>query len=204
MTPDSSSQHGHGGSEHRSDSAPAGGCRVEIRRLVADHHQLVYGYAFRLTGNRADAEDVAQQTFLQAQQNLHQLRQPENAGAWLCAIARTAWLKSCRRRRPVAAGALEMNLEDVPGHLPEKDDIDQEQLQLALDDLPNEFRLVVVMFYFQQQSYKEIAADLEIPIGTVMSRLARAKAHLRRRLAEAGQPGTAPSDSSFSSISGGT
>jgi RNA polymerase sigma-70 factor (ECF subfamily) len=58
--------------------------------LVADHHPLVYRYAYRLSGNQADAEDVAQQTFLTAQQSLHQLRQPENPVPWLLAIPRVS------------------------------------------------------------------------------------------------------------------
>lgn len=62
------------------------------------------------------------------------------------------------------------------------DDIDRERLQLALDELPDEYRLVVAMFYFEELSYKEIASELELPIGTVMSRLSRAKGRLRHRL----------------------
>ncbi len=170
----------------QNEQAEAGGCNVDLRQLVADHHALVYRYAYRLAGNQADAEDVAQQTFLTAQQNLHQLRQPENPVPWLLAIARSCWIKSRRRRRPVAGSVLEMDLESVPGPLPEGDQIDHEQLQSALDQIGDEFKLVLVMFYFEEKSYKEIAADLEIPIGTVMSRLARAKSHLRRQLAAEG------------------
>ena len=161
---------------------------VDVRQLVSDYHGLVYAIAYRLTGNPQDAEDVTQQTFLQAQQCIHQLRQPDNPGPWLGAIARSAWLKSRRRRRPVLAGTLEIDLADVPENLPDREDIDAEQLQSALDELPDEFRLVVVMFYFQQHSYKEIAKELEIPIGTVMSRLARAKTQLRRRLTDSDKP----------------
>jgi RNA polymerase sigma-70 factor (ECF subfamily) len=148
---------------------------------VSDHHGVVYGYAFRLTGNQADAEDVSQQTFLTAQRHLHQLRSPDNPVPWLLAIARSCWMKSFRRQRPVAAAAVELNVDEVAEELP-ADDIDREQLQLALDQLTDEFRLVVVMFYFEELSYKEIAAALEIPIGTVMSRLARAKSQLRKLL----------------------
>jgi RNA polymerase sigma-70 factor (ECF subfamily) len=61
-------------------------------------------------------------------------------------------------------------------------EIDEEKLQQALIELPDEYRIVLVMFYFEGCSYREIAEQLELPPGTVMSRLARAKAHLRKRL----------------------
>jgi RNA polymerase sigma-70 factor (ECF subfamily) len=73
-------------------------------------------------------------------------------------------------------------LDWVEADNPDNGQIDSERLQMAIDDLPDEFKVVVVMFYFQQSSYKEIATSLEIPIGTVMSRLSRAKSHLRRKL----------------------
>lgn len=167
-----------GGSGESSAGSP-----VSVRTLVVDHHAMIYRLAFRLTGNQADAEDVAQQTFLQAQQNLHQLRTPENPVPWLCAIARSCWMKSHRRRRPVSAAAIELNVDEVPQPL-EEDEFDYERLQSALDELPPEYKLVVTMFYFEEASYKDIAEQLEIPIGTVMSRLARAKGQLRKRLVD--------------------
>ncbi len=166
------------GAKQSDESAP----EISVRQLMIDHHAAVYAYAFRLTGQQADAEDVAQQTFLMAQRNLHQLRQPENPVPWLLAIARSCWFKSRRRQRPVDAAAVELDVNQIPGDLPAGGDIDGERLQMALDDLAEEFRLPLVMYFFEELSYKEIAAELEIPIGTVMSRLARAKKHLRKAL----------------------
>ena len=62
------------------------------------------------------------------------------------------------------------------------DDIDREQLQAAINELPDEFKLVLLSFYFEDCSYREIAARFDLPAGTVMSRLSRAKNHLRARL----------------------
>ena len=156
---------------------------LDIRRLVRDHYAAVYGYAYRLAGSGADAEDLAQQTFLMAQQRLMQLREPDKAAGWLFAIARSVYWKSRRRQRPVAAAALELNVDEIPdGRIETASDIDQEQLQAALNDLTDEYKVVLVMFYFEECSYKEIAEALEIPIGTVMSRLARAKGRLRHAL----------------------
>jgi RNA polymerase sigma-70 factor (ECF subfamily) len=164
----------------------------DIQAIVLAHHQDVYRYAFRLAGNQQDAEDLTQQTFLVAQQRLEQLRQPERLVCWLFAILRSCFLKSDRKRRPINAAGIELDIEAVPDDVTESE-IDSQLLQLAIDELPEESRLAVVMFYFEDCSYKEIAAQLGVPLGTVMSRLARAKERLRKRLvrseAVAGQRG---------------
>jgi RNA polymerase sigma-70 factor (ECF subfamily) len=161
-----------------------GRAQIDLDSLVGQYHGDVYRYAYRLSGNQSDAEDLAQQTFLIAHQRLDQLRDPDKAAAWLFAILRSCHLKSQRRRRPVAAASLELDVEAIPDMLPEEE-IDSDLLQLAIDELPDDNKLVLVMFYFEECSYKEIAAKLSIPIGTVMSRLARAKNRLRGRLFQA-------------------
>ncbi len=154
----------------------------DIAQLVSEHHQAVYRYAYRLTGSVADAEDLSQQVFLAAQQKLAQLRQVESAGSWLLAMLRNAFLKSRHKRRPTLAANLELNLDNIPAEIPGDEAIDRQQLQAAIDALPAGYRVVLLMFYFEDRSYREIAAALDLPIGTVMSRLARAKSHLRSRL----------------------
>jgi RNA polymerase sigma-70 factor (ECF subfamily) len=155
---------------------------VEIGQLVADHHAAVYRYAFRLTGTVCDAEDLTQQTFLAAHVSLAQLRQPENARAWLFTILRHGYTKTKSKRVAVPATQFDINLDALPEEIPDELLIDQERLQQAIDDLPDEFKLVVLLFYFEECSYREIAERLSVPAGTVMSRLARAKARLRARL----------------------
>jgi RNA polymerase sigma-70 factor (ECF subfamily) len=157
---------------------------MDVAQLVADHHESVYRYAFRLCGSAADAEDLTQQTFLAAHRSLGQLREPASARSWLWAILRNCFLKELRRSGPVPAADLNLDLDAIPGELPDEVEIDQERLQEALGELPEVFRLVVVMYYFEDCSYREIAERLDMPIGTVMSRLARAKGHLRTKLAE--------------------
>jgi RNA polymerase sigma-70 factor (ECF subfamily) len=157
----------------------------------------VYRFAFRLTGSAADAEDVTQQAFLIAQSRLEQLRDETRAGGWLCAIARTTWLKTLRKH----AGELLAPLEgtDEPAEDPPDEPIDGERLQAILNEMPEEFRTPLILFYFDELTYKDIAEHLDIPLGTVMSRLARAKDHLRRRLsaleAVAGRRNRASEDS---------
>jgi len=155
---------------------------VEVAALAVQHHAAVYRYAARLCGCPVEAEDLSQQTFLIAQQKLLQLREPERACGWLLAIVRNCFLKSRRKLRPLAAESIGLDVDQVAGPAPLKDEIDREQVAAAIADLPAEFRVVVLMFYFEDLSYQQIAEQLELPIGTVMSRLSRGKGHLRRRL----------------------
>ena len=157
---------------------------VEIGQLVSEHHAAVYRYAFRLTGTVCDAEDLTQQTFLAALRSLSQLRQAEHARAWLFTILRHAYAKLKGKRLPLSATPYDIDLENVPEELPEEPLVDQQRLQEAINELPDEFKLVVLLFYFEECSYREIADRLSVPPGTVMSRLARAKARLRAKLFE--------------------
>ena len=162
-------------------SGGSGKAAVEIGQLVREYHAIIYRYAFRLSGSAQDAEDLAQQTFLQAHEKLHQLREPERVRGWLFTILRTTFLKQCRQRKLEPASSVELPIDEIPEDTDE-DWLDEQALQSALDELPAEARLVLTMFYFEQLSYKEIAAKLDIKTGTVMSRLARAKSKLRAKL----------------------
>lgn len=158
--------------------------RVETGQLVSEHHAAVYRYAFRLTGTVCDAEDLTQQTFLAAHQNLNQLRESAHARAWLFTILRHAYGKLKTKRVPLSATPFDIDLDAVAEELPEEPVVDPQRLQEAIDELPDEFKLVVLLFYFEECSYREIAERLSVAPGTVMSRLARAKARLRARLFE--------------------
>ncbi len=155
---------------------------ADLAALVVANHAAMYRYAYRLCGCPSEAEDLTQQAFLIAQRKLHQLREKERASAWLFAVLRSCFLKSLRRQRPASAAAMNVEVEQFAGPTPAVDEIDREQLAAALAELPVDFRVVVLMFYFEELSYQQIAEKLEIPIGTVMSRLSRAKGHLRKRL----------------------
>jgi RNA polymerase sigma-70 factor (ECF subfamily) len=160
------------------------GAAMDVAQLVREHHQGVYRYAYRLTGSVADAEDLTQQVFLTAQEKLSQLRKAESAQSWLFAILRNCFFKGQQKRRPIPAGDLGFDVERIPAEIHEDERIDPERLQEAVNELPEVYRVVLVMFYYEDCPYREIAERLDLPIGTVMSRLARAKAHLRARLFE--------------------
>lgn len=157
---------------------------VEIGQLVSEHHAAVYRYAFRLVGTVCDAEDLTQQTFLAAHQSLGQLREPAHARAWLFTILRHAYGKLKAKRAPLLATPFDIDLDGVAEELPEEPMVEPQRLQEAIDELPDEFKLVVLLFYYEECSYREIAERLCVPPGTVMSRLARAKARLRAKLFE--------------------
>lgn len=155
---------------------------VAVERLIELHHRAVFRYAYRLAGTVADAEDLTQQTFLIAQQKGHQLREPDKANRWLFAVVRSCFLKSRRRRRPVPATTVDLEIDQVTAEPPRDELLDQQALDAAFAALPDLFRVVLAMYYFDELSYKEIAAELDLPIGTVMSRLSRAKQRLRQML----------------------
>ncbi len=162
--------------------------RMQIAQLVAEHHQAVYAYAFRLSGSQPEAEDLTQHTFMVAQEKLGQLRKAERARRWLFTILRNRFVKTRQQRRPASMADLGLSIEAVPAEIPREDEIDRERLQEALDELPDMFRVVVMMFYFEEYAYREMAEHLDLPIGTVMSRLARAKGRLRHELLKPPRP----------------
>ena len=160
------------------DQAPRDG---RLSSLIEQHYAAVYRFAYRLTGSAVDAEDLTQQAFLTAQEKLNQLRDPERSGGWLYAIVRNTYLKKCRGPRGIG----EASLDDVPEPMaagPVNTEIDAEVLQSALNEMPEAYRTPLILFYFDEFSYKEIAERLDVPIGTIMSRLSRAKRFLRSRL----------------------
>jgi len=157
------------------------GRQARVQSLVDEHYEALYRYAYRLSGTTADAEDLVQEAFCRAQEKLGQLRELERAKAWLFSILRNTYLHRLRlgqRSRTVPLNDLG-DVAEPPENLPE---IEPQKLQEALSELPEIFRTPVIMFYFEEFSYRDIAEQMEVPLGTVMSRLARAKSYLRSRL----------------------
>src|SRR4051812_37630647 len=153
----------------------ATGSRRGITALVEQHYESLYRYGYRLSGSAADAEDLTQEAFCKAQAQLGTLRDPDRAKPWLFSILRNAYLhraRSDRAHRQVSLDAV----GDLPGELPpDVPEVDPERLQRALNELPEVFRTPVILFYFEDMIYRDIAEQMDLPIGTVMSRLARAR-----------------------------
>ena len=113
------------------------------------------------------------------------MRNPDCARSWLLTILRNRFLKDGQRPQATPATNVGLNLDMIPMESREvlfNGEIDHDRIQEALREIPPDFRLVLAMYYFEDCSYREIAAELNLPIGTVMSRLARAKGHLRTKL----------------------
>jgi RNA polymerase sigma-70 factor (ECF subfamily) len=158
------------------------GSQRSVEKLVEEHYASLYRYAYRLSGSAADAEDLTQDAFCQAQRKLGQLRDWDRAKAWLFSILRNAYLHRLRAHKRDHEVSLD-GVGDLPQRLPEPlPEVDPPRLQQALNELPEAFRTPIVLYYFEEFSYRAIAEQMELPLGTVMSRLARAKAHLRSRL----------------------
>jgi len=162
------------------------GSAAGLRELIDAHYEALYRYAFRLTGSAADAEDLTQEAFGKALARLAQLREPDRAKAWLFRILRNLYLHKVRdekRHRVIPLDAV----GDLPGReMAEEPVIEPGRLQHALDELDEGFRTPLILFYFEEFSYRDIAEQMDLPIGTVMSRLARAKAYLRAKLSPKG------------------
>ena len=153
-----------------------------FEEIVLPHVDAAFNYARWLTGNSAEAEDVVQDACIRAMRFLSSLRN-DDARAWLFAIVRNAWYTRLSQRgrmeslSPEAAG--DEQLDEAPD--PEERLLQEHtvaRVRAALEQLPADFREVIVLREIEGLSYKEIATILRIPIGTVMSRLARARDRL--------------------------
>jgi RNA polymerase sigma-70 factor, ECF subfamily len=151
----------------------------------------LYGYAVVLSRNSTEAEDLVQETCLRALRNIGQLRPDSNVKGWLFTILRNIWLNEVRRRRTTperveldadGSSAVEPVDPSRDPHAVYVSSIEREQVRQAIQQLPLEFREIIILREYEELSYQEIAAVLNCPPGTVMSRLARARSRLREFL----------------------
>jgi len=157
--------------------------RIDIGELIDQHYHSLYRYAYRLCGRADEACDLTQETFSRALTSLSQLRDPERARAWLFRILRNEYLHQLRDHHRPNLVPMDQIEEPSESIVDGEWQIDPAALQEALDELDESFRTPLILYYFEEFSYREIAEQMEVPIGTVMSRLARGKSYLRQRLA---------------------
>ena len=154
---------------------------------VLPHLDAAFNYARWLTRNDADAEDVVQDACVRAMRFLSSLRD-DDARAWLFTIVRNTWYSRVSRKANAAERTrLKDEQDQRPDHAldPEERLLQQHTVALvrgALEQLPVDFREVIVLREIEGLSYKEIAAVVGVPIGTVMSRLGRARERLQTTL----------------------
>lgn len=154
--------------------------------------KLLYNAALRYTGKTNDAEDLVQETLYTGFKNFHQLRDESKIKSWLFTILRNKYLKSVRRGGQINEAEYDdsidylVSLEAAVEHTdPEKlyqMKTESEQIQKALAKLPEKYKSPLLLYYLQDLSYQKISDALEIPIGTVMSRLSRGKQILKKEI----------------------
>jgi RNA polymerase sigma factor (sigma-70 family) len=147
----------------------------------------VYRLAYRLSGNVPDAEDLTQETFVRVFRSLAQYT-PGTFEGWLHRITTNLFLDLVRRRQRIRFDALPEDTERLPGSTPSPEQVFADaqldpQIQAALDALPPDFRVAVVLCDIEGLTYEEIAATLGIKLGTVRSRIHRGRVQLREALA---------------------
>jgi RNA polymerase sigma-70 factor, ECF subfamily len=174
--------------------------REAFQREAVPHIDALYGTALRMTKSESDAEDLIQETMLKAYRYFDKYEQGTNCKAWLFKIMTNTFINRYRKKqkrreflvdddhRPLQERA------EAPEHTPFNESFETEdqiyfkmfgdEVKRALEEMPVDFRMVVLLADLQDFAYKEIAEIMDCPIGTVMSRLYRGRRMLQARLAE--------------------
>ncbi|MGE3310805.1 MAG: RNA polymerase sigma factor [Limisphaerales bacterium] len=167
---------------------------IDFDVVVDRHYQDVYRFALSLAGQPSDAADLTQETFLRFARNQSAIRKGAKVvKGWLM----TTVFREFNQRRRHRVRFQHSSLEDSETELPTVDPgmieaIDGRTVIAMVADLDEAFRASLALFYLEDFSYQEIAEVLDVPIGTVMSRLARGKAQMKRKLAESAKAPVGP------------
>ncbi|MCP4353459.1 MAG: sigma-70 family RNA polymerase sigma factor [Desulfobacterales bacterium] len=168
-----------------------------FRDIVYPHVSFLYNMALRYAGNTYDAEDMVQETLYIALKKLDQLRDESKCKSWLFAILRSIYLRELRTSKrkhefnqdehPYYTDSLETAAENYDTEKTFEKKIEQLRVHRFLDDLPEKYKSLILLYYMEDMSYREISEYLDIPQGTVMSRLSRAKELLKKKMLSAAQ-----------------
>ncbi len=157
--------------------------------VARDHGRFLYNVAFRLAGNDSDAQDLVQEALLRIRKGLERY-QPGSLQGWLARIVTNVFLDEVRRRKRRPADALPDDPDWVVPPAPAADEVPtgfSEEVQAALNSLPEDFRTAVVLCDVADLPYEDIAASLDVPVGTVRSRIHRGRRLLRAALVSTGE-----------------
>jgi RNA polymerase sigma-70 factor (ECF subfamily) len=158
-----------------------------VQGMLLENIDGLYSYALILTRNHAEAEDLVQETYLRAIQAMGRLRAGSNMKGWLFTILRNVWFNQLRKWRngpPMIGIELGDGVADSSkdSHSLYVSKVEAEQVRAAIQELSLDFREIILLREYEELSYQEIASILDCPVGTVMSRLGRARAKLRTLL----------------------
>lgn len=176
----------------------AKGRTAEFEQLVLEHLDMLYAVALRLTRNAADAQDLTQNTVVKALRFHDKFQKGTYIKAWLLTILRNTFINEYRRkvRRPTfvelsgTEPAADRSPDPAVGYEPasqssaELMELLDDEVKEAVESLPEDFRQAVILADLEDLSYKEIAAIMNCPLGTVMSRLYRGRKLLREQLSD--------------------
>ena len=151
--------------------------------------KLLYNVALKYCGNVFDAEDIVQETYLMAFNKFHQLRERSKCKPWLLRILRNNFLKNYQKKKNQKKLSETDYIDflkisqstDTAETMLAKDSVRQ-TVQKAINQLPDKYKEALILYYMDEMLYKDIASTLNIPIGTVMSRLTRAREGLKIHL----------------------
>ncbi len=169
---------------------------TEFQREALQHLDALYGTALRLTRDPSEAQDLVQDTLVRAYRFQHSFEPGTNLKAWLLRILTNTFInhyrRSARERRvldheegsPVGDGVMSRSAMRglVDSVSVAQEGLLREEIAAALDELPEDYRVMIVLADVEELSYKEIADAVGVPIGTVMSRLHRARKLMQKRL----------------------
>lgn len=152
--------------------------------LTTEHIPRLRRYARALTGERSRADDLVQDTLERAWTRWHLWQHGSNLRAWLFTVMHNVFINQRRQyQKHVATAALHDDAPEFASHAKAEQRVEARDIERALEKLSDEHRTVVLLVALEQLSYEEVAEVLKIPLGTVMSRLARGRERLREILA---------------------
>ncbi|HXJ44586.1 MAG TPA: RNA polymerase sigma factor [Bryobacteraceae bacterium] len=153
----------------------------DFEEIVSQHYEALYRFALSLTRTETDACDLTQQTFYIWATKGHQLRDRSKVKSWLFTILHREFLQIRRRAVRFPHFELSEGIDDLPAISPEMvNTLDAARVFELLGQVQEPYRAVLTLFYVEDYSYKEIADILEVPLGTVRSRIFRGMAQLRQ------------------------
>ncbi|HEX3443171.1 MAG TPA: RNA polymerase sigma factor [Chthoniobacterales bacterium] len=180
--------------------------KIDLQAIVSEHYGALYRFGLALAKNENEAADLTQETFLILAKQQKQIREPKRIKCWLFTTLRREFLRKIRVHTAHPEVKFQPEEHEVQAMEPSVlRSIDARTAFAALQMVEESYRSALELFYLGDLSYLEISATLEVPIGTVMSRLSRGKEQLRRALATASEGGSSkiaphPKESGFGGL----